>query len=89
MSVVPDEGILTRARSQLEELRGLCRVPDEAVTSIVVGAFADAVAQAPLSDLGIMGFFPQRELASMANLVQMTRSTCLFVRDSGEESALT
>ncbi len=31
---------------------------------------------------------PRRDLASMAQLVQMTRSTCLFVCDSGEESAL-
>lgn len=88
LSVVPDEDSLVRARGQLEEVRDLCRIPDHAVATIVVGEFADAVARAPLSDLETMGFSSRRDLASMAQLVQLTRSSCLFVCDSGEESAL-
>jgi hypothetical protein len=53
-----------------------------------VGSFDEYLPQAPHADLNIFGLQPQLSLAHMERLVVETNASCIFVRDSGLESAL-
>jgi len=87
LMVVDDEDDTEQARDFLETLTDLGRIPD---TDIVVqsGGFRAAVRQAPQSDLSIFGLDPNIDFTFSRGLVDTTQSSCLFVRDSGLESAL-
>ena len=80
-------------RQHVEELRDLCRIPESASVIVMVGPFDQCVAQAPQSDMDIMGLRPGDDGAGpdldfVARMVNATRSSCLFVGSSGHENAL-
>ncbi|PSQ84752.1 MAG: hypothetical protein BRD40_00880, partial [Bacteroidetes bacterium QS_1_65_9] len=52
------------------------------------GSFSDYLAEAPQADLSVFGMLPEPDFDFCRRMVESTRSTCLFVRDSGRESAL-
>ena len=84
---VPDPDERDSARDFLEKLIDLGRFPNtEAVVG--TGAFADYVEDAPQADLNIFGLQPDPDFDTIRRLVDQTDSTCMFVRDSGLESAL-
>ena len=85
--VVEDEADEENARTFLKGLTDRARLPD---TEIVVasGGFGDYVPRAPLADLNIFGLLEEPDFDFVRRMVEETRSTCLFVRDSGTESAL-
>ncbi len=93
ISVVPDEAEAEASRTHVEELRDLCRIPEAARTVVMAGSFDACVAQAPQSDMDIMGLRPGSDgagpdLEFVARMIQATRSSCLFVANAGSESAL-
>ncbi len=79
-----DEG---NARGFLEDLVGLARLHGAAVEARAE-SFESFAAEAPMADVSIFGLGPDPHFGVMRRLVEDTRSTCLFVRDSGQESAL-
>ncbi|MGI8576161.1 MAG: amino acid permease [Egibacteraceae bacterium] len=85
--VVRDAANEADARSFLEDLVRLARVH---AARIVVGSgrFADFIADAPQDDVSIFGLGEQPQVAALRELMDHTGSSCLFVRDSGTESAL-
>ena len=93
ISVIRDPAEEETVRLHVEELRDLCRIPEAARVIVMVGPFDACVAQAPQSDMDIMGLRPGDDgagpdLEFVARMIESTRSSCLFVGSSGHESAL-
>ena len=86
--VVPDEATETRARQFLVELMNLARLPVNTRISLFVGDFWDTLTEAPRADLSILGLQPQPNLDFVERVVRTLETSCIFVRDSGDESAL-
>ena len=87
LTVVEDEAQLPEAGHFLERLIDLARLPDTEPLA-AAGTFRDFVTGAPPADINIFGLQPEADFDFMRTLVRATRSSALFVRDSGEESAL-
>lgn len=87
LTVVDDPSDREDARAFMERVTDLARMPE---TEIFVddGAFKEIVPTAPQADLNIFGLTPDPDFEFMRTMVDRTRSSCLFVRDSGQESAL-
>ncbi|MBT8478436.1 MAG: amino acid permease, partial [Gemmatimonadetes bacterium] len=75
------------ARQFLQALLALGRIPRSTV-EVVTEPFANYLVHAPQADVSIFGLGPRPDFAFMRRMVTETRSTCLFARDSGRESAL-
>ncbi|MGD2047678.1 MAG: sodium transporter, partial [Gemmatimonadota bacterium] len=88
ISVVPDEAAVRPAQEALAEVLDLCRIPNEAVVQVLAGDFAQIVREATQADLEIFGSSHHRPMQFMAELIQDTRATCMFLLDSGQEDAL-
>jgi solute carrier family 12 sodium/potassium/chloride transporter 2 len=72
----------------LNQLVELGRMPGTTRTIVVDGDFTDYLPEAPQADLNIFGLQATVSLAFMEEMIEATASTCVFVRDSGLESAL-
>jgi solute carrier family 12 sodium/potassium/chloride transporter 2 len=88
ISIVPDEVQIEVARQYIHSLQDLCRIPRAATVSVMVGRFEDCVVTAPQSDIDIMGLQSTPDYNFAHKIIRLTGSSCLFVRDSGSESAL-
>jgi hypothetical protein len=55
---------------------------------LFVGEFWQQLSQAPRADLSILGLQAQPDLDFIDKVVIMLNESCIFVRDSGDESAL-
>ncbi len=75
------------AREFLEALLELGRIPRTRVV-VATDPFADYLPQAPQADVSVFGLGTTMNFAFMRRAIDDTRSTCLFVRDSGRESVL-
>lgn len=87
ITVIEDEHEEENARNFMSQLMDLARLPDTEVV-VAKGDFMPYVATAPQADLNIFGLAPNHDFGFVRIMVQETRSTCLFIRDSGQESAL-
>ncbi len=85
--VARDEDDVEDARNFLEDLTELARIHD---AKIVVGSgeFREFIAEAPRDDVSIFGLAGEPSLQGLYETVDLTGSSCIFVRDSGNESAL-
>ena len=88
LTVCRDEEQVPAARDYLRRLVEDARLPGEAETWVASGDFREQFAEAPEADLSVLGLPREVDPALMERAVRETRSTCLFVRDSGWESAL-
>jgi amino acid transporter len=87
ITVVDDPEEIDNAQDFLEKLIDLGRIPN--ATPIVNAAdFRSYVPRAPQADLNIFGLLPDPNFDFARSLVDTTESSCMFVRDSGRESAL-
>lgn len=87
ITAISDPAEEENARRFMSRLMDLARLPD---TEVIVAkeAFAAYVPQAPQADLNILGLAPNQDFDFVRRMVKQTQTTCLFVRDSGQESAL-
>ena len=85
--MVEDEAEQPRAQDFLETMIDLGRIP-HAEALAVAADFNDYLPQAPQADLSLFGLLPNPDFAFPHRMVDVTQSTCMFVRDSGRESAL-
>ena len=87
VTAVADPDQQGTAQDFLEKLIDLGRFPD---STAVVGTdpFDAYIKAAPQADLNIFGLQPEPDFDTIRRLVDQTDSTCMFVRDSGRESAL-
>jgi hypothetical protein len=76
-----------KAQNFLNLLINLARLP-ETLTEVVVGDFNTVITQAPGADLNIFGMDDDLKFNFVREMSAKTKSTCLFVKDSGHESIL-
>ncbi len=88
LTVCSDPGETENARTYHRRLIDDARLPADTESVVLVGRLRDQLAVAPESDLCIFGLAREVNKEFLHDLVRMSRSTCLFVRDSGLESAL-
>jgi hypothetical protein len=87
MAVV-DANMADKARSFIAELITLTRLPGSTKAVILIIGFKEALLQAPRADLSIFGLTLEPDLAFAQKVTRIVGASCVFVRDSGEESAL-
>jgi len=87
VTAVPDPDEQEKAQDFLEKLIDLGRF-GSAEAVVGTSAFPDYLHEAPQADLNIFGLQPEPDFDTIRQLVEDTDSTCMFVRDSGRESAL-
>ncbi len=86
---VESEAEREQAQAYLEELIVLTRLPSSTTAiELFVCPFASAVEKAPMADLNILGLAHEPDLRFFQKLTADFNTSCIFVRDSGEESAL-
>jgi hypothetical protein len=76
------------AETFLRELADLARLPKNTIVTVVQASFAEALHKVPRADLAILGLPNPARLTFCQEIVAAVDGSCLFVRDSGEESAL-
>jgi hypothetical protein len=86
--VVADEESVERAEGYLSEVITLTRLPGTTTTIVMNDNFEDALMQAPKADLSIFGLPLEPDLAFTKKITRLVDASCVFVRDSGDESAL-
>jgi len=87
ITVVNDPDEVEKAQDFLEKLIDLGRIPN--ATLIAEHAdFHEYVERAPHADLNIFGLLADPDFELARSLVDTTKASCMFVRDSGRESAL-
>ena len=62
--------------------------PSETEFHVLVGAFKENLSSAPSADINIFGLADDLPFPFMREAPELTKSSCLFVKDSGHESAL-
>lgn len=77
----------TNALNFMKELVDQARLPSIEVL-VKVGDFRDSVQNAPTADLNIFGLVQDPSFDFMHEMVDTTRTTCLFILDSGHENVL-
>jgi hypothetical protein len=85
---VPDEETQAKANQFLVRLVRLARLPKDTEIAIFILPFKDAVEQASRADLDIFGLSREPDMQFVQNLTKLVNGSCVFVRDSGDESAL-
>jgi amino acid transporter len=88
VTVVGSEDEVPAARTFLTEVCELARIRKSSRIVVRVGDFEEEIADAPRSDVHIMGLPPEVDFGFTRRMVQLSRASCLFVSDSGRESAL-
>ena len=77
-----------RANLFLRRLINLARSPNTTQVLVFTGDLWETVSQTPRADLSIFGLQAQPDLGFVEEVGQTINASCIFVRDSGDESAL-
>lgn len=77
-----------KALNFLQSLQRDARLPVQTKILVKECEFADALPNVPKADLNIFGLDERFDLQKLHQYKQLTAASCLFVMDSGEESAL-
>jgi amino acid transporter len=72
----------------LERLSDQTRLPSLTEFHVEVGNFKEALVSAPRADINIFGIGKELPFSFMRDASELTKSSCLYVKDSGHESAL-
>ena len=64
------------------------RLPSLTEFKVIVGDFKSAIKEAPRADINIFGLGAVLDLNYVREVTELATSSCLFVKDSGNESAL-
>ncbi|MCO5192899.1 MAG: amino acid permease [Anaerolineae bacterium] len=88
ITVVAQESNRESAESYLAQLMDWGRMPKGTQIVVGVGDFDRFLDSAPDADLNMFGLQMHVNVALMRHLLAATGTTCVFIRDSGTESAL-
>ncbi|MFQ5575991.1 MAG: amino acid permease [Anaerolineae bacterium] len=88
ITVVADEAERANAGRYLHQLMDLGRMPRGTQAVVAVEAFDTFLEHAPVADLNIFGLQQRVNIKFMQRMMAQTEASCIFVRDSGHESAL-
>jgi solute carrier family 12 sodium/potassium/chloride transporter 2 len=76
-----------KAMPKFNKIAELIRMPRDTQVVILTGDFITAVSRAPAADLNIFGFPQDINWGAIDQVAELLNTSCLFVKDSGEESA--
>jgi hypothetical protein len=85
---VEGEEVQEQAEEYLKQLISLTRLPSTTDVQVFGQPFEQAIKAAPATDLNIFGLAHEPDLRFIQNLAIEVDTSCVFVRDSGEESAM-
>jgi solute carrier family 12 sodium/potassium/chloride transporter 2 len=85
---VDDAETAAKAQEYLQELTTFARLPDNTGVRVIEGPFYDAVRQVPSADINFFGLPNEFRPEFVREILDIVEASCLFVRDSGDESAL-
>ncbi len=87
VSAIAEAENVKSAREYLTNLINLARIPD---AEVIVGHsdLDSLIRNTPQADLNVFGLPDEIDFEFVRRMVEQTRSTCIFVRDSGDENAL-
>ena len=85
---VDDADTAIKAQDYLRELTVLARLPGHTHVRVVESPFHDAVRQVPSADINLFGLPDDFRPDFLREVIDIVDASCLFVRDSGDESAL-
>jgi len=88
ITVSPDEAQVPKLQGFLEHLSDQARLPSITELHVLRGSLSNAMRGAPRGDINIFGLAPELSLDVLRRLAEAAKSSCLFVGDSGQESAL-
>jgi hypothetical protein len=88
ITIVADPSEKENGENFLADLVNYGRMPRSTQPIVRVGTLDEALPEMPLADLNIFGLQQQVDLAFIRRLVEATDASCIFVRDSGDESAM-
>ena len=78
-----------RLQAFLERLSDRTRLPSMTDFHVLVGSFRESLKDAPRADINIFGLAAGNiPFGQLREVTESTRSSCLFIKDSGQESAL-
>jgi amino acid transporter len=86
--VVKEEAHKDMARNFIIKLLKYARMPRDFEVLVEAGDIGEYLKKAPMADINIMGLSEQVEKKTLEDIVCKTGTSCLFVLDSGQESAL-
>ncbi len=84
----PHEDDEKRLYKFLDRLSEQARLPSMTYFHVLIGSFNETLLIAPHADINIFGMGEKIDLNFMRTTIDSTKSTCLFVKDSGRENAL-
>ena len=85
---VTETGAGAQAAALLEDLVTLVRMPASTGRIVLTVPFLEALYQAPRADLTVIGLPRHADLNRNRQYVDIVDGSCVFVRDSGDESAI-
>ncbi|TVR22328.1 MAG: Na-K-Cl cotransporter [Anaerolineaceae bacterium] len=88
ITVVQDEKEKANGEKFFRDMITWGRMPRGTQGIVYVGTFDEALSRAPKADLSVFGLHNNIDIAFMFRVMHEARSSCIFVRDSGYESAL-
>ncbi|MFQ6674705.1 MAG: amino acid permease [Fidelibacterota bacterium] len=86
--VVADPRDIKKARIGLRRVALRGRLPVEVEQQVLEGNFMDILSRPPEADINIFGMSSDLDVDVMHTFTRTCDTACLFVRDSGQESAL-
>jgi len=72
----------------LDQISEQTRLPSLSEFNVLVGNFKEVILDAPRTDINIFGMTDNPNFNYMREITELTKSSCLFVKDSGHESAI-
>ena len=88
VTVVQRPEDVAKAEAFLADVCDLARLPVRVKRQVVLGGLEDALDQIPIADVNVLGVPKQLDVDNLRSYVRRAHGTCIFVRDSGRESAL-
>jgi len=78
-----------RLQGFLERISDRARLPSMTDFHVLVGTFKESLGQAPRADINVLGLGPGSiPFGRIREVSDLTNSSCIFIKDSGQESAL-
>jgi amino acid transporter len=88
VTATPDKKDNRKMYNFLEHLSDQARMPAMTEFHVLNGDFKETAQKAPAADINIFGLAKTLQLDFIREVPELTKSSCLFVKDSGHESAL-
>jgi len=86
--VVKDSTGVTKAEIGLRQISQRGRLPFDVDQRVLIGNFFDLLTRSPEADINIFGMSTELDVNYMRRLADRVDAACLFIKDSGQESAL-